>query len=201
MTITDQKKQDTIVPADSVPGPTQGHWTYNEYAKLPDTGDRYEVMDGVLLMSPSPNSAHQNVVTMFGFYLTQYVKLAGLGKVFVAPLDVELARNRVVQPDVVVVLNENLAKITKSHIVGAPDLVVEVASPGTATYDRLSKLKAYEQAEVAEYWLVNPDRRSIELLVLSSGKYESIGIFQHQNILPSRLVPNIANIPVEHFFD
>ena len=200
MTTTDQKDITVIVPADVVPGPAQGQWTYKEYAKLPDNGDRYEVMDGVLLMSPSPNSAHQNVVTMLAVYLAQHVKFVGLGQVFVAPLDIELALNRVVQPDVVVVLNENLAKITKSHIVGAPDLVVEVISPGTAAYDRLSKLKAYEQAEIEEYWMVYPDRHSIELMVLSDGKYQSLGVFQQQDTLPSRLIPTINTVSIEKFF-
>ena len=200
MTIIDQKDAGIIVPADAVPGPAQGQWTYKEYANLPDSGDHYEVMDGVLLMSPSPSPAHQNIVKWLTFYLTQYVELTGLGRVFVAPLDVELALNKVVQPDVLGVLNENLAKITASRIVGAPDLVVEVVAPGTAAYDRLSKLKAYEQAEIAEYWMVYPDRGSIELMALSNGKYQSLGLFRQQDTLPSRLIPTISAIPVECFF-
>ena len=200
MTVIDQKNKSIIVPADTIPGPAQGQWTYKEYANLPDNGDRYEVMDGVLLVLPTPTTVHQNVLIWLLFYLTQRVDLTGLGRVLIAPLDVELAPNRVVQPDLLVVLNKGIAKITESHIVGAPDLVIEVVSPGTATYDRLSKLQAYEQAEIAEYWMVYPDRHSVELLALVSGKYQSLGTFQQQDTLPSRLIPTISAIPVERFF-
>lgn len=132
-----------LVLADTVHGPGQGHWTYQEYAALPQDDKHYEVMDGVLLMTPSPNVEHQSTANWFAFYLTQYVVLTGIGRVFPAPFDVELAANRVVQPDVCVVLNENLHKLTANRLVGAPNLVVEVASPATAAYDRLKKLDAY----------------------------------------------------------
>ena len=66
------------------------------------------------------------------FYLTQYVELAGQGKVFTAPLDVELAPNQIVQPDVFILLQASLAKLTTKRVIGAPDLVVEVSSPATA---------------------------------------------------------------------
>jgi Uma2 family endonuclease len=189
-----------LVPADLVAGPEQGHRTYADYAALPDDGRRYEVMDGVLLMSPSPNPAHQSVVNWIAFYLTQYVVLTGLGRVFSAPLDVELAPNRVVQPDVLVLLNKNLNKVTASRIVGAPDLVVEVRSPGTAVYDRLNKSGAYAQAGVQEYWMVNPDMQTVEPLVLQNGVYSSQGILRGKNGVSSPVVPGIASIGVEQFF-
>ena len=75
-----------LLPADRVTGPEQGHWTYGDYAALPDDGRHYEVMDGVLLMSPSPSPAHQSVVNWIAFYLTQHAALIDLGRVFVAPL-------------------------------------------------------------------------------------------------------------------
>jgi Uma2 family endonuclease len=139
-------------------------------------------------------------VNWISFYLTQYVALTGLGRVFSAPLDVELAPNRVVQPDVLVLLNKNLEKIAARRIVGAPDLVVEVVSPGTALYDRLNKFEAYAQAEVEEYWIVHPEMQTVELLVLRNGTYSSLGFLRGKNVLLSRVVPGTASISVEQFF-
>jgi Uma2 family endonuclease len=189
-----------LLPADLITGPEQGRWTYGDYAALPDDERHYEVMDGVLLMSPSPSPAHQSVVNWIAFYLTQYGALTGLGKVFVAPLDVELAPDRVVQPDVLVVLNRNAGKVTSNRIVGAPDLVVEVTSPGTAVYDRLNKFAAYAQAGVQEYWLVHPEKQTVEFLVLQSGTYSSQGITRGKQGIASQVVPGIVAISVEQFF-
>ena len=109
-----------VTPADHMPGPGQGHWTYKDYANLPDDGHRYEIVDGVLYMAPSPNRSHQNTAFEIASYLRSHVKLTGLGQVFIAPFDVELNTRTVVQPDVIVLLNHNLDKITFSRIIGAP---------------------------------------------------------------------------------
>lgn len=194
------ERSPVLLPADLLAGPKQGHWTYADYAALPDDGQRYEVMDGVLLMSPSPSPVHQSVVNWMAFYLTQYVTLPGIGRMFSAPLDVELAPNRVVQPDVFVLLNQNLNKVTASHIVGAPDLVVEVRSPGTAVYDRLNKSGAYAQAGVQEYWMVYPEMQAVEPLVLQNGSYSSLGVLHGKSGILSQVVPAIASISVERFF-
>src|SRR5262249_8532771 len=144
-----------VTPANFVPGPKQGDWTYKEYAALPDDGRRFEIMDGVLLTTPSPGSGHQRVDMLLSFYLCLHVNMAGIGKAFSAPLDVELTPKRVFQPDLFVLLNRSLGKITSTRVVGAPELVIEITSPGTAAYDRLSKHEAYAQAGVEEYWMVD----------------------------------------------
>ncbi len=190
---------DLVSPANYAPGPRQGHWTYKDYAALPDDGRRYEIMDGVLLMAPSPNPGHQSVVTRLSFTLCRYVEMSGLGRSFVAPLDVELTPGRVFQPDVLVLLNASLGKITASHVVGAPDLVVEVASPGTAAYDRLSKATAYAQAGVTEYWIVDIKTRSVEVLTLLGSDYQSEGVFQGSDVIPSQVVPGFL-LKVEQLF-
>lgn len=197
--MTTFERSSVVTPADWIPGPGQGQWTYAEYAALPDDGQRYEVMDGVLLMSPSPSLPHQKAVKWLSFYLTQFVDLAGLGMTLSAPFDVELAFDRIVQPDVLVLLGDSVGKLTTSRLIGAPDLVVEVASPGTAAYDRLKKLDAYAQAGVPEYWIVNPEMQTVELLVLFPDKYHSYGAFTGNDTLPSRLLPHLPVI-VEQFF-
>ena len=85
-----------VVRADHVPGQPQGRWTYDAYAALPDDGMRYEIIDGVLYMAAAPNTAHQTAAGRFTYYLLTHVEFAGVGRVFAAPFDVELARSVVV---------------------------------------------------------------------------------------------------------
>jgi Uma2 family endonuclease len=188
------------IPANDVPGPKQGQWTYSHYAALPDDGKRYEIIDGVLyLMPPSPKEWHQDAVAVLTTYLVMHVRFSGRGKVYCAPFDVELAFNTVVQPDILVVLNENLSKITPSHVVGAPDLVVEMLSPGTARHDRVKKYNAYAHAGVREYWIIDLLKKTVEVLYLEGETYQVAGIFSGEQTLPSLVVPDFP-IRVEQIF-
>jgi Uma2 family endonuclease len=189
-----------VLPADHIPGPPQGHWTYDDYAALPDDGNRYEIMNGVLLMSPAPDPDHQSAGVRLSHFLLMAVDYTGLGRVLTAPIDVRLASGRVVQPDVLVVLKANLHKVAKKYVVGGPDLVIEIASRSTATYDRLSKFEAYQQAGVSEYWIVHPQKKTIEVWVLEQDRYQSLGVFTGKDMLPSRVVPGIGEVSVEQFF-
>jgi Uma2 family endonuclease len=177
-----------VMPAGHVPGPAQGCWTYEHYVAIPDDGNRYEVIDGILYMTPAPNIPHQAAVTQLTRHLANCVESAGLGRVLVSPVDVELAPGTIVQPDVVVILNANRRAITYARVVGAPDLVIEVASPSTAGYDRRSKQDAYARAGVSEYWIADPQARTVELLQLEGAAYRSLGVFQGEATLPSRVV-------------
>lgn len=188
-----------ITTADTVQGPGQGSWTYNDYAAMPDDGKRYQIVDGVLFMSPSPDTRHQDTVGTIFACLREHALRNKLGKVYIAPLDVELNPKTVVQPDVLLILHAHLEKIAAKRIIGAPDLVVEVSSPGTTGFDRCQKQDAYAHAGVPEYWIVNPASYTIELLILENATYRSLGIFQGQQTLPSTVVPGFS-VPVEQFF-
>ena len=188
-----------ITPADWMIGPPQGSWTYEDYAALPEDGKHYEIVNGVLLMTPAPSPEHQEIVGMIFHYLLMHVKLAGLGRVFTAPLDVELSPKNTFQPDVVVILNAHLDRVAAKRIIGAPDLVVEVASPSTATYDRLNKYEKYALTGIPEYWIVKTMSRTVEVMVLEGGEYRSLGIFRGEQTLPSRVVPDLP-VAVERFF-
>ena len=192
-------KEPMVTPADSIQEPKQGRWTYKEYAALPDDGVRYEIVNGVLFMTPSPSGKHQDAVGEIFAYLREHVKQAGIGKVRVAPCDVELAANVVVQPDVFIVLNEHLDRIFEDRVIGAPDLVVEVTSPGTATYDRNNKYYAYARAGVPEYWIADPISHTVEVLVLDGFQYRSLGVFRGTATLPSQTLPEFE-VLVEKFF-
>jgi Uma2 family endonuclease len=188
-----------VMPADHMPGPEQGHWTYKDYADLPDDGHRYEIVDGVLYMAPSPNEWHQTTAGRLFRYLSTYIEDTGLGRVYIAPFDVELDPKTVVQPDVIVILNPSRTKITFSRIIGAPDLVVEVSSPGTVGYDREKKQRNYAHAGVPEYWIADPWSRTVEVLSLVADGYRSLGVFEGKAVLPSEVVPNFL-VHVEQFF-
>jgi len=97
-----------VIPADWIPGPKQGEWTYEDYAAIPEDGHRYEVIEGVLICHPGPGPEHQEIVVELIGYLRSFVMAHKLGRVYTAPLDVELGRRNVVQPDVFVVLKGNL---------------------------------------------------------------------------------------------
>ena len=197
---TSLDKLPVVAPANHVSGPGQGRWSYKEYAALPDDGNRYEIVNGVLFMTPSPNGAHQDAVGEIFAYLREHIKQNNLGLVRMAPFDVELSPGTVVQPDVFVILSEHFDRITDNRILGAPDLVVEVASPSTAIYDRHNKLDAYAHAGVAEYWIVDTDARAVEALVLAeAGTYRSLGIFRAKAVLPSTVVRGLS-VAVEKFF-
>ncbi len=199
MTTTDRPT--VVIPADWVTGPKQGDWTYSHYAALPDDGQRYEIVDGVLYsMAPAPSLWHQKVAFRIARFLATYVEDAGLGEVFMAPTDVELAPKVVVQPDVLVLLKEGKYTTTPARVQGTPNLVVEVASPGTAGFDRRIKQDGYARAGVPEYWIVDPNAHTVEILSLAGESYQSRGVFGGPQALDSVIVPAISAVRVEQFF-
>ena len=190
---------EVITLADWVPGPTQGDWTYNEYLTLPDDGKRYEIANGVLLLTPSSTGSHQDTIGEVFFHLQSHVKLAGLGLVIQAPFVVKLSTKDVFQPDIFVVMNSHLDRMQEKNVVGAPDLVVEVSASGTAAFDRLSKYDTYEFAGVLEYWILNLERRTVEIFVLEGDEYHSLGVFHGEQKVPSRLISWLS-VHVDQFF-
>ncbi len=150
-------------------------------------------------MTPAPDIAHQEIVGEIFAHLRNYIKLTGIGKVFVAPVDVRLDASTIVQPDVLVILNAHLERIAEKRIVGAPDLVVDVASPATKEHDCYKKRAAYALAGVPEYWIVDPTERNVEVLILEAGTYRSSGIFHGRQSVPSQIVAGFS-VPVEQFF-
>ena len=199
VSMTTVERSSVVVPADWVPGPKQGQWTYKDYLVIPEDGCRYEVVNGELYMSPSPGVEHQRIVKRIMVWLSRFVEQDGLGEVFQSPLDVELSYRNVVQPDVFVILHEHFDRITEVRIIGAPDLVIEIASPSTASHDLSKKLDAYAHAGGSEYWVVTPGSKTVEVLVLDNDSYRSLGLFSGNMTLSSRIVPNIS-IKVEQFF-
>src|SRR6266511_5909326 len=140
--------------------------TYEDYAALPADGRRYEIHDGELSVTPAPSPQHQMVSRDLLTVLHHHVKTKGLGEVLYAPLDVILAETAIVQPDIVYLDRTRLGAISRRGIEGAPTLVVEILSPSTTLIDRSTKRGLYARHGVPYYWLVDPEGRAIEALVL-----------------------------------
>jgi Uma2 family endonuclease len=113
-------------------------WTYEAYCRL-DDDQRYEIIDGNLLMAPAPETWHQDWSRELTLILAGYVKRTKLGKVFAAPVDVVLDAENTVQPDLVFIARANLGIIQPRAIFGTPDLVVELISPSSVRRDRYDK--------------------------------------------------------------
>ena len=146
--------------------------TYEEYRLFPDDGRRHEIIDGEHYVSPSPNTNHQSTSRHIQFALYEQLEKPGLGYVFDAPMDLELAPTDVVQPDLIVVLSANRQIILPSRLRGVPDLVVEILSPSTGEMDRTLKRSLYETHRVPEYWLVDAEERSILRYRLGPAGYD-----------------------------
>lgn len=156
--------------------PPQGEWTYEDYLRLPDDGWRYEVIKGVLHMSPPPRVSHQRASSELHFAMLSFVKSKGLGYVYAAPIEVVLPEASPVQPDLVFVSDDQAEQIvTPERIEGAPDLLVEILSPSNWLFDRRDKYEQYEEAGVREYWIVDPETCTIEVFVLREGQYALLG--------------------------
>jgi len=181
--------------------PSQGEWTYEDYKRLPDDGLRYEIIGGVLYMTPAPGFDHQYIVGELFVILRAFVREHQLGLVMVAPFEVCLPDVApAVQPDLLFIAAERKPLPGDQAFSGAPDLVVEVLSPSTTRTDRVVKFSAYEQAGVREYWLVNPATHTAEVYAPSEdGIYELHGEFITGSTATSRALSGLA-FPVDDLF-
>lgn len=148
--------------------------TYDDYARLPEDGHRYELYNGEIDTAPAPNLAHQDAVLNLGSLLRSHVRQNQLGRIFVAPTDVVLSDLTVVQPDLVFVARERESIITPLNVRGAPDLVVEVLSASAPERDLAVKYQLYARYGVPSYWLFDPSSRTARALVLEQGAYREV---------------------------
>ena len=187
-----------VIEAKPRPAPAQWkhrRWTFDELAaELPESNLPTELWDGELVLSPAPSFFHQKLVARFYKLLDAWVTQHGLGEVGIAPLDMVLTTRRATQPDVVFIAKERL-DIIKERIMGAADLVVEVISPGSRRRDRIDKRDLYEQHGVREYWLIDPEARTVEVLYVKSGTYHLVGRWHPGERARSRLLEGFE-VPV-----
>jgi Uma2 family endonuclease len=146
--------------------------TYKEYEALPADGRRYELHEGELSVTPAPSPRHQLVIGNLHLLLAQHVRSCQLGQVFLSPIDCILSDITVVQPDLLYLDPTRLHLVSARGIEGPPTLVVEILSPSTAGTDRSTKRQLYAKYGVPYYWIVDPEARTIEVHVLSEGRYQ-----------------------------
>jgi len=141
---------------------------YEDYKNLPESEtERYELFKGDLIMVPSPTTYHQQILGNLEFILKDFVKRNDLGHLYHSPLDVVLSQENVVQPDILFISKNSSEIITEENIQGAPDLTIEILSESTAGRDRTLKKTLYAKYGVKEYWLVDPETKTIEVLGLT----------------------------------
>lgn len=180
----------------------EGTYTYWDYLKWRFT-ERVELIRGKLFkMSPAPGLSHQRI----SLSLTKAFMLYLEGKscqLFVAPFDVRLPVPKagkdttVVQPDLGIICD--LSKLDARGCNGAPDLVVEILSPGNAKHEMATKFSLYEESGVQEYWIVQPEEKTVLVYVLSNGQYIGLAPAAEGMTIPSRLFPAMK-IPVDSIF-
>jgi len=167
-------------------------WTYEDYLKLPNDGRRYEIIEGVLYVSNAPNIDHQFTVVKLVSQMDVFVTQNQLGYVLTAPFEVHLSeKTRPVQPDVLFIKTDRWPKSGTQLFDGAPDLIVEVLSPSTRRLDQVIKFHAYEKAKVPEYWIADPKTRLVQVFSLNDRKYELVGEFMGDEIIESKVLPDL----------
>jgi Uma2 family endonuclease len=173
--------------------------TYEDYAKLPDDGNRYEIIDGELYVNPSPVPRHQFIVSALNAAFMNYSYRHG-GKV-AGSLDVVLANDKIVQPDVLFIKEDRASIIGPKNIQGPPHLVIEVLSDGTRRYDEVQKRKLYESAGVDEYWVVDPELELVKIYRLQDRAYTKTAEIDTDGggVITSPLLPGFE-LPIARVF-
>jgi Uma2 family endonuclease len=154
------------------PEPTPSvRFTYEDFLHFPDDGKRHEIIDGEHFVTPSPNTKHQAVSMNLTRAFILYLEHHHLGRLFAAPFDVRFSDLDVVEPDLLYISRERSGILTEKHVHGAPDLVVEIVSPGTRKTDEVTKRKLYARFDVREYWVVDPERDAISVYRHADGAF------------------------------
>jgi Uma2 family endonuclease len=167
--------------------------TYDDFVHFPDDGKRHELIDGEHYVTPSPNLKHQTIVFNLAGLLWMFLRENKVAVAFGSPLDVVFSDFDVVEPDLLFVSEARRKVLTAKNIQGAPDLVVEVGSPGTRRRDELIKHQLYERFGVSEYWVVDPDIDVIKVYRLTDGRYTRVSelTLRADDVLTTPLLPGL----------
>lgn len=166
-------------------------FTVADYMTTPE-GKRYQLLDGELILAPAPTDKHQSILGEIFVVLYRFVTQNGLGAVRIAPYDVVLSNYDVAQPDLLFVPNERRSLITEANIQGAPDLAVEILSPSTEEYDSGYKRTLYSRHGVREYWIVDPDAETVEVLTESDQGLTPAATYGRDETLVSPLLAGLS---------
>lgn len=166
---------------------------------MPPGPPYFQLIEGQLLMSPSPLTRHQRVVGRLYALLVHFVQTNQLGEVFIAPLDVFLNDLNVYQPDIAFVSSARSGQVTEKGIEGAPDLCIEVLSKSTQRYDTVTKKKIFAQSGLKTYWLLDADAKSVTVFDFSENVEEPADRLFSPEIFRPRNLPGLE-IELEQLF-
>ena len=174
-------------------------YTYADYLSW-DDGERWELIDGIpYAMSPAPTPIHQEISVNLTLQIGAFLKNKPC-RLYTAPFDVRLNADEkddtVLQPDLSVVCDPS--KINETGCIGAPDFVIEIISPSTARRDRMVKLKQYQQAGVREYWIVDPDTKTVQVCILEGARYFT-SVYADTDIMPVTVLPGCEVVLADVF--
>ncbi len=175
-----------------------GGLTFEQYLTLPETMRRQEVIDGVIVMSPTPTFWHQQVLGRVFLRFNEFLGPLGLGRAFMAPADVlirKVPKLRTRQPDLIFLGRAKLAglDLKRTNVLEiAPDLVAEIRSPNDRPKAWAEKLADYASIGIGEVWLVDTDQETIEVLSLVGGEYIRSGLFAGQDVIGSLILPGLG---------
>jgi Uma2 family endonuclease len=175
-------------------------FTYKDYKNLPESETkRYELLEGELVMIPSPTTYHQRISWNLERILGDFVAKHDLGVIYDAPLDVVFSQEDVAQPDIFFISKAHSQVITDENIQGAPDLIIEILSPATADRDRTYKRTLYARHGVKEYWIVDPADKSVEVMTLGQKGFETVQLYKMGQTLSSPLLKGFSLLIKEIF--
>ncbi len=166
--------------------------TRHDYAQIPFGAPNYQLIEGDLVMAPSPNTPHQNIVGRLCRLIGNHLDAHPIGRVFIAPLDVHLSDLNVYQPDLFFIRRENASIIEEHGIEGAPDLVVEILSKTTAKYDLGIKRTIYARTGVEELWIIDPTKHTLALYRLTENADTPAATYRAKQHFSSALLPGLT---------
>ncbi len=165
--------------------------TARDYERLPE-GAPYQLIAGELIMTPSPTPFHQSIVLNLASALNPIIVQRRLGKIFIAPLDVYLSEEDIYQPDLIFIRADRAAGVRKDKLRVIPDLVVEVLSPSNAYFDFTRKKETYCSAGVSEYWIIDPDAETVEIMTKQGELYQTTSLLRKPAVLQSPMFPGFS---------
>jgi Uma2 family endonuclease len=160
------------------------------WENLPE-GTLCQLINNNLVMSPSPFDIHQVILMEIFYELQTFIKKNKIGRLRVAPYDVHFSRQNILQPDIIFIANNNVDKIEKYGLKGAPDMVIEILSPSTSRYDMEDKKLIYERYGVREYFIVEPNSKSVNVFTLHKDE------FIESALETGKIVSKILNTTIE----
>jgi Uma2 family endonuclease len=176
--------------------------TYDDFLLFPDDGMRHELIDGEHYVTPSPNTKHQTVSMTLAVLIGGWLEVNPIGRLYHAPFDVVFSRFDVVEPDLLFLSNDRATDaLTPQHVRGAPDLVIEIGSPGTRARDETKKRALYERTGVTEYWFVDPEIDVVRIYRRSGERFaRAVELSREANdVLTTPLLPALE-LPLVRLF-